>query len=405
MIALSRSIRSLVPLLVATAALAQSTPLDMRAALAMADSSNLDLRASRQQRAIALAGLSIARQFPNPTLSFSAARDVPHESVVWDQPIEIGGKRGRRIEVARQEQKVTEIDIAVLARQIRHRTREAFYRVLLSREQTQQAKAALDISTRLKNIVQQRFEVGDVAELEVIQADVEMARAQAEYEVTAQSQKSAEVQLAALLGAPLDRPVILQGQLNALPLAPDLPRVNELALQSNADVQRTMQELATEQSRTRLAKAQRIPNLDLQGGVDLNAPPDFQVGPRGQIGVNLPIFYHGQGEVAASSSRVGFLQLSLQAQKTNAASQAAAAYFDYIAKQTLASQYSNKVVPQTVKLEEMSEDSYRSGKTNLLPLIDSQRRLNEVRRAYLDNLFAVQSSFANLEEVLGAPLD
>ena len=103
--------------------------------------------------------------------------------------------------------------------------------------------------------------------------------------------------------------------------------------------------------------------------------------------------------------RVGFLQLSLQAQKINASSQAAAAYFDYLSKRTLASQYSNKVVPETVRLEEMSEDSYKSGKSNLLSLIDSQRRLNEVRRAYLDNLFSVQGSFANLEEVLGAPLD
>jgi len=385
--------------------LAQSTSLDLRAALAVADSSNLELRAARQQRAIALAGLTTARQIPNPTLTFSATRDVPHESVLWDQPIEIGGKRGHRIDVARQEQKVTEVEIGVLARQIRHRTREAFYRVLLSREQTLQAKAALDLATKLKNIVQQRFELGDVAELEVIQTDVEMARAQAEYDGAAQSQKSAEVQLSALLSAPLDQPPVLQGRLDSLPQAPEFPRVNELALQSNAEVQRTSQELAAEQSRNGLARAQRIPNVDLQAGVDLNAPPDFQVGPRGQIGVALPVFYHGQGEVAASSARVGFLQLSLQAQKNNATSQASAAYYDYVAKQTQASQYSSKIVPETVKLEQMSEDSYRSGKSNLLSVIDSQRRLNEVRRAYLDNLFAVQSSFASLEEVLGAPLD
>jgi outer membrane protein TolC len=62
-------------------------------------------------------------------------------------------------------------------------------------------------------------------------------------------------------------------------------------------------------------------------------------------------------------------------------------------------------VPQTVKLEEMAEDSYRSGKSNLLTLIDAQRRLNETRKTYLDSLFAVQSSFAVLEEVVGASLD
>jgi outer membrane protein TolC len=63
------------------------------------------------------------------------------------------------------------------------------------------------------------------------------------------------------------------------------------------------------------------------------------------------------------------------------------------------------VLPQSVHLEQMSEDSYRSGKTNVLTLLDAQRRLNDVRKAYLDTLFAAQSSFAALEETVGAPLD
>jgi outer membrane protein TolC len=58
-----------------------------------------------------------------------------------------------------------------------------------------------------------------------------------------------------------------------------------------------------------------------------------------------------------------------------------------------------------VKLEEMAEDSYRSGKSNLLILIDAQRRLNDTRKAYLDSIFSVQSAFSALEEVVGAPLD
>ena len=53
----------------------------------------------------------------------------------------------------------------------------------------------------------------------------------------------------------------------------------------------------------------------------------------------------------------------------------------------------------------MAEESYRAGKINLLTLIDSQRRLNETRKTYLDSLFAVQSAFSTLEETVGTPLD
>ena len=384
---------------------AQEGAIDLRKALAIAETDNLELRAARQQRAIALAGLKVASQIPNPTVSFNAARDTPHESVLWDQPIELGGKRGKRQAVAREEQKATEIDIAILSRQIRQRSREAFYRVLLSRAQTDQSKAALDLATRLSDVVKQRFDLGDVAQLEVIQAEVEAARAEAEYETAVQAQKIADAQLAALLTRPLEGSLDLTGRLQDLPQAQTVQAVTEMAMLSNADILRTTQELNVEERRLGLAKALRIPNLDLQAGVDLNSPPDFNIGPRGQIAVALPIFYHGQGEVAQSEARLEFLHLSLSAQRNSAAAQVIAAYYDYVAKSRQASHFSEKVIPQTVKLQEMAEDSYRSGKSNLLTLIDAQRRLNETRKTYLDSLFAVQSSFAALEQVVGAPLD
>jgi cobalt-zinc-cadmium efflux system outer membrane protein len=160
-----------------------------------------------------------------------------------------------------------------------------------------------------------------------------------------------------------------------------------------------------EQRRQALAKAQRIPNLDLQAGTDLNAKPDYNVGPRAQIGMTLPLFYRGQGEVALSSARLSLLQLSLQAQKTNASAQVVASYYDYLSKAHQAEQYGQKIVPQTEHLEDMAEESYRAGKTNLLTLLDVQRKLNETRKAYLDSLLAAQNAFALLEEVVGTPLD
>jgi len=163
--------------------------------------------------------------------------------------------------------------------------------------------------------------------------------------------------------------------------------------------------MKTEERRLSLAKAQRIPDLTLQAGTDLNSPPDFQVGPRGQIGITLPIFYHGQGEVALSTAKLELGRLTLQSQQTNVSAQVAAAYFDYTAKSHLAQQYRGRILPETVRLEGMAEESYQSGKSNLLTLIDAQRKLNDVRKAYLDSLFAGQSAFAILEEAVGAPLD
>lgn len=377
----------------------------MAEALRTADTNNLELRAARQQRAVALAGLMTARQFPNPTIAFSAARDTPHEGVTWDQPIELGGKRSKRIAIAREEQVLTGAEIDILARQVRRRTREAFYRAVAARAVAAQSKTALDLATRVKETVQQRFDAGDVAEIDVIQADVELARSAADYEAAVQAQRSADALLAALLNRRLDAPLILSGSLDSLPASPQLEALTATALRSSADVVRTSQQLRIEEQRLALAKALRIPDVTLQAGVDLNAPPDFRAGPKGQVGVTVPLFYHGQGEVALSTARSELLRLTLQAAQTNVSAQVTAAYFDHVAKANLARQYGERIVPQTVRLEKMSEDSYRSGKTPLLVWIDAQRRLNDVRMAYLESLLAAQSSFAALEEAEGAPLD
>jgi len=387
------------------AAPAQDSGIDIKTALQIAASNNLELRAARQQRAVALAGIKTAGQFLNPTISGSVSRDAPHEGVLLGQTLELGGKRGRRIAVAREEQKSTEIDIAVLERQIRQRTREAFYRVLWSREQSEQSKAALDLATRIRDVVNQRYQVGDVAQLEVIQTEVELARSSAEYQTAQLEQKVADAQLAALLNRPLETALELSGKLSDIPARPAQQAIVDAALQSNAEKKKTTQELAIEQRRLELARAQRIPNLDLQAGVDLNAPGDYRVGPRGQIGIQLPLFYRGQGEIAESNARLEFLRLSLESTRTAATAEGLGAYFDYIAKANEAEQYRANIVPQSVHLEDMAEESYRAGKSNLLTLIDAQRKLNETRKTYLDSLLAAQSAFAALEESVGTALD
>jgi cobalt-zinc-cadmium efflux system outer membrane protein len=385
--------------------LAQTSGLDLRTTLEAAQATNLELRAARQNRAVALAGITMAGAIPNPTLSFSGTRDVPHESIVFDLPLEIGGKRAKRLAVSREEQAGTELEIQLLERNVRRRTREAFFKSMAAHQQTVQTKAAFDISSRIKEIVQQRFDAGDVPQLDVIQADVELARSQADYEMSLQTEKSADVQLAALLNRKLDAPLQLQGRLEEVPASPTMESIIDTALHSNPDVQKFTQQYKLELRRLDLAKSMRIPNLGVQGGVDLNSPPDFNVGGRGQIAVSLPLFYRGQGEVAQSNARLELLRLTLQSEQTMVSAQVAAAYFDLTAKIGQADRYSKNILPQTTKLEQMAEDSYTSGKSNLLTLIDAQRKLNDVRKAYIDSLFAAQSSFAALEEVVGAPLD
>ena len=379
--------------------------LTLQAALDLADKQNLDLAAARQRRLVSRSGVQIAKQRPNPTFSFTALRDSPHEGWFFDQPLELGGKRGHRIDVAQQEGGVTDVEISTVARQVRRSTREAFYRLAFARAESERLERVVKLAERLKQIAQQRFEAGAVPQLEVVQAGVEVSRAQADLEVARQEEKVALSQFNALLNEPAATGWQLAGTLEDPPPAWSVEELVQRAYAANAELQHLAQEEKVEESRRGLLKAERIPNLDLEYGLDFNAPHDFRVGPRSQVTLMLPIFSRNQGEIAQSFANQRVLDAETVAKKRAVAAIVEEAYFDWNAQQTQAGIYRQTLVPAVRQLEGMAEESYRAGKATILVVLDAQRNVQDVERTYQQGLLALQSAFASLEEAVGAPLD
>ncbi len=379
--------------------------LTLQAALELAEKRNLDLVAARARRAVTEAGVRIAGQRPNPTFSFTALRDTPHEGFFIDQPLEIGGKRDRRLEVARQEGALTEVEITTVERHIRRSTREAYYRLAFARAESGRLAEVLKLTQRIQQIARERYEGGAVAQLEVVQAALEVSRAQADARVAEQEEKVVLSQMNALLNEPASTPWELGQALLDLPSMFSAADLIERAYTSSADLQHLAQELKLEQSRRGLIRAQRIPNLDLQYGLDFNAPRDFRVGPRSQIGLTLPIFNRSQGELAQSAANERLLEAEAEATKRAVSGRVETAYFALSAQQTRVEVYRQLLLPSARRLEGMAEDSYRAGKSNILAVIDAQRNVQAAERSYLEGLVALHDAFAGLEETVGAPLD
>jgi len=383
----------------------QPAKLTLQSALDLAEKQNLDLAAARRRRAVALAGVQIARQRPNPSITFEALRDSPHEALLFDQPLELGFKRGRRIEVARQEGVLTEVEIAALARQVRRSTRQAFYRALLARAESARLARLVELAQRLEKIARERFEAGAVPHLEVIQAGLEASRAAADLQVAQQREKVSLSQLNALLNEPAATRWELAGSLEDAKPLPSLPELIQRASQSNPELQRLGQEQKVAQSRRGLLKAERIPNLGLQFGTDLNSPPDFRAGPRGQLALELPLFMRNQGQIAQSLANQQVLEAEGAATARAVAARVEAGYFDLAAQQTQVELYRDRLLPATRQVESLAEESYGAGKTSILSVLAAQQNVQEVERSYLDSLFTLQSLFAALEETVGGPIE
>jgi len=383
----------------------QPPRLTVQEALELADKQNLDLAAVRRQRAVALAGIQIAKERPNPTANFTALRDEPHEGLFFDQPIEIGGKRARRIDVARQEGALTEVDIATLARQVRRSTRQAYYAAAYARAESERLARVVELARRLKLIAEERFNAGDVAQLEVMQTGLEVSRAEADLQVARQREIVSMSELNALLNEPARKAWELAGTLEDHTPTARLEDLLSRAYQSNPDLQHLGGEKKVEESRRSLLKAERIPDLVLDAGIDFNSPRDFRYGPRSQLSIGLPLFSRNQGEIAQSLSNERVLEAETAATERSVSARVEAAYYDLEAQRTQVRLYRDRLLPVARQLESLAEESYRAGKTNILTAIQAQQDVQSVESSYLQSLEQLQDLYAGLEETVGGAVD
>src|SRR5690349_8784849 len=96
-----------------------ASPLTMDAALELAMTQNKTIAAARRQQAIDQAGVSVAGERPNPDVLFETSKDTPKEAISLTLPIELGGKRGARISVAKAAVATGEAELAQVIASVR----------------------------------------------------------------------------------------------------------------------------------------------------------------------------------------------------------------------------------------------------------------------------------------------
>ena len=159
------------------AAQAPST-LSLDEAMARAIEANRTILAARTARAADVAGIQTAGQRPNPELGFEVARETPHWAFTGTIPLEVSGKRQRRIDVANATLAVTDAETARIAADVRADVRRAYYQAVgavLRLAATQELEA---IQTRMRDAAQDRFQTGAAPRLEALQASLAGAGAE-----------------------------------------------------------------------------------------------------------------------------------------------------------------------------------------------------------------------------------
>ncbi|HEV8346974.1 MAG TPA: TolC family protein [Vicinamibacterales bacterium] len=379
-------------------------PLTYDQALALASSRNLNVEAARRARLIREAAIRTARQIPNPDVSFEATQDVPHQGLSVDIPVELGGKRSRRIDLAKEELTLAEVDVQAELRAVRRELRQAFYGLIAADERVRLADSLLDIARGVRDAAQARFDTGAAPRLEVLQADLGVTRAETDLELARSIRVSSQATLDAVLNLPPRQALAVAGTLYEHAPVIAYEQALAIATASNVDLVLLDRQIAVEARRLDLLRAERTPTPVFSAGALFNAPGEFDVASRFAVSVGVPIFSRNQGEIAGSIATGAQLRTRREATLRIVENQVYGTIARVEAARRQVEAYDQRLVPTATDLQTLAEESYRAGRTSVLGLLDAQRSLRDLRREGLQAALDLQIALADLEEVLGRPI-
>jgi cobalt-zinc-cadmium efflux system outer membrane protein len=378
-------------------------PLTFQSAFDLALASNLDLAAALRSRAVREAEVRTAGQSPNPDLIFESTRDLPHQTLILDIPFE-PWKRSHRLDLAREELQLADVEDAAARQALRRRVRLAFYGLLGAQEGATLATSMLQVATRVRDVARARFDEGAAPRLEVMQAELGLARAQAELDLARSARVSAQAELNGLLNRSPARPLSVQGDMSEGGPLPSDADVVARALAGNPELRSAEREVAIEDRRLGLLKAERIPTPTFSIGAVFDAPGEFDVGYHAGVSIAVPVFDRSQGQIAGSLARGEQARLRRDALRRSVEANAFAARARAEAQQARVAAYRDTLMPTATTIESLAEEGYRLGRNPVLAVLDAQRSLREARSEYLASLISFQSALADLEDVIGGPI-
>lgn len=380
------------------------TPLTYQAALGVATTRNLGVLAARRSRAIREAAIGTAGQRPNPDVSFDVGRDTPYQVLSFGIPIELGRKRGTRVDLAREELTLADVDVQAELRAVRRDLRQAFYSLVAADERVRISESVLDISTRFRDAAQGRFDAGAAPRLEVLQADLGVTRAETDLDLARSIRASEQARLNRVLNLPPQQAIVLSGTLADGRSPMTYEQALALATVSNTDLISLDRQIAVEERRVAMLRADRTPTPVFSITGMFNSPPDFNVGARAGVSIGIPLFNRNQGEIAESVATTAQLRSRRDAMLRTVENDVFGTVARIDAERRQTESYEQRLVPTATNLESLAEDSYRAGRTSVVGVLDAQRSLRDLSRESLQAALDLQLALADLEELLGTPL-
>ena len=401
-------------------ALAEEKNFTIQQAVEFSQHNNGELKALREEKGIREAGKIKAGLYPNPVLDLdettgeiSGSPSENRISIGISQEFLTMGKRGKRLQVADKEIESFGRQIDNSGRLLVEDVKTTFYDILLAGKRVELAERSIALNNQLLEVTKQRLEAGDIPELEVNLARVEVARSEGRKVEAEREIYPAKARLLALMGLSSDVAASFSGSLEGKPFAKTLGELKSLALAKRPDIRALEAEKAKSDAEIALAQAERIPNITAGLGYQRENTAIDVAGSEAKdrdnlialkLSIPIPLFDRNQAGIREAQARKGSAENRYAFARLTAERQVEAAYARLTTAEKTLAIYAKNIIPQLEENLKMVQEAYRLGEVGILAVIEEQKKFFEVNDSYLTALYNRQTALAKLEAAVGTDL-
>jgi cobalt-zinc-cadmium efflux system outer membrane protein len=395
--------------LLAGAAPATAETISVEEALRRAEDRNPDLKQLAADLQVARGGLSGARLIPfNPEVgvaagpAFADGQAPLGYDLSLSQTVEVGGKRGHRVDAAQARVSAAELRFEYGRLQLAARVRRAYFLAVVTRSRVSATREAEEVAADLKAAAYDRARLGAGTLLEQNVASSVLGRARRDRLAAERRHREALTELATVTGTaaavrpePADAPLPDFGPLT---LAED--ELVARALARRGDVVAATRERVAAEADAALAGSQAVPDVSLSAVYGRDAIDRANTLLFG-LAIPIPVFNRNQGGRAVASAALAKAQIAEATARREAERQARAALSGYGLALDAVRGFDRDVVEKLKENLDLARESVRSGKIGLLLFNSVRRDLVDTRLAYLDALSELVEARSALELAAG----
>lgn len=390
----------LLPLVAPGVASAQGISLPQ--ALEAAFAHNPELAAAQWEIGVAEGDRQQAGLIPNPVLSWEVEdtrRDTSTTTVMLSQALELGGKRGARIEAAGKGQDAARLELEQRGNELRADVVQAFYAAARAQAGLELARQSRALAERGLHVAEGRVRAGKVSPVEATRAQVQLAETDLLVRRAETLKINSNRELARATGSPtasferLDYTDLSPGK------SPSSARMMT-ALNQSAELRLAQTRIEQREAALGSERAKRIPDLTVSVGSQYSREERERVNVVG-LSMPLPLFDRNQGNVLAASRRADQSRDLRNAVELKLRTQTQSAFDQWSTAAQEVESFNKVILPAAQSAVDTATRGFEMGKFGFLEVLDAQRTLISARSQYLESLATATEARVAIERIHG----